>query len=130
MLMRDAMNSFAKKALDKCKVAQLPPYDEDTLHIHIPKHDVPIFETLKQDDCLVLEFMDYILNPPEGFTLHDNWNRGVKPKFKTVKACISQVMGKMVKLSCIGYDIDNDLDICEMWEGWIPSDGMKIIKRL
>ena len=124
------MNKFAKSALDKCKVAQLPPYDDSTLHLSIPKHTVPIVNTLKENDCVVLEFKDYILNPPQGFTLHDNWNKGIRPKFKIVKACISQIMGKMIKISCIGYDTITDTDICEMWEGWIPSDSIEILKRL
>jgi hypothetical protein len=123
------MNKYVIEELKKCKVAQLPPYDSDTLHMIIPKKD-GVSSTLVENRCYLLQLEDYLVNPFEGFTLHDNWNKGVAPKHHFLKAEIVQIMGKMIKVNSVGYDYMNKVDTDDLWEGWLPRKGIKVLEVL
>lgn len=124
------MNKFVKEELSKVKVAQLPEYDDTTVSMIIPKHSGVDGDDLKQDRCYLLCIEPYILNPPEGFTLHDNWNNGVAPKHQYMKAEVNVLMGKMVKVTSVGYDYQNNMDTNDVWEGWLPRSAVKIVREL
>ena len=124
------MNKFVKEELSKVKVAQLPEYDDTTLSMIIPKHSGVDGDDLKQDKCYLLYIEPYILNPPEGFTLHDNWNNGIAPKYQYMKAEVNVLMGKMVKVTSVGFDYQNNRDTNDMWEGWLPRSAVKIVREL
>lgn len=120
------MNKYVIEELKKCKVAQLPPYDNTTRQLVIPKA-CNVDQYLQPGKCFLIKLEPYILNPPEGFTLHDNWNQGRKPPQQFMKAEISQVMGKMVKITGLGYDYTNQMDTNQIWEGWLPKKSIEII---
>ena len=80
--------------------------------------------------CYLIELENYIINPPETFTLHINWNNNIIPKDKYMKVEIVGIMGKMVKVNGVGYDFVNKLDLNTMWEGWLPRKAITIIKEL
>ena len=85
---------------------------------------------IKVGNYYVLELADYIIHPNSNFTLAANWNRGIVPNHKYVKAMVTQMLGKMIKTDSIGLnDILNDTD--ESYLGlWLPMGGVKIIKQL
>ena len=64
---------------------------------------------------------DYILNPPPGFTLADNWNFGTNPPEKELTAKVLQIAGKMIKFDCIGKTTNIN------WVGWLPKKSIKIV---
>ena len=66
----------------------------------------------------------------KGFTLHDNWNKGIPPKHNFLKVEVLQIMGKMIKVNSIGYDYINQRDTSDLWEGWLPRKAIKIIEVL
>jgi len=123
------MNPLVKTQLDKIRGVDLPPYDDNTLVINIDKMSSTMNE-LRQDECYLISVEDYILNPPDGFTLHTNWNNNKIPKHKVMKVDVSKVMGKMIKVNAIGYDLKSNRDIPESWEGWLPEKSIKVIERL
>ena len=124
------MNKYAKEALSRVRVAHLPPYDDSTISMIIPKHIGVDGDDLIKDKCYLICVEQYVITPPDGFTLHDNWNNGVKPKHQYMKAEINTIMGKMVKVTSVGYDNDNHIDTNDMWEGWLPKSAIKIVKEL
>ena len=124
------MNKYVKAELQKVKVANLPPYDDSTVTMTIPKHAGVDGDDLKRDKCYLLQVEEYVINPPDGYTLHDNWNGGVKPKSQYMKAEVCQLMGKMVKVNSVGYDYHNRKDTNDIWEGWLPRSAIKIIGEL
>ena len=124
------MNKFVKEELSKVKVAQLPVYDDSTVIMTIPKHCGVDGDDLQKDKCYLIQVESYILNPPEGFTLHDNWNNGSKPRHSYMKAEINALMGKMAKVTSVGYDYENGRDTNDVWEGWLPRSAIKIIREL
>ena len=123
------MNKYVIEELKKCKVAQLPPYNSSTRQLIIPKAQ-NVEQYLRPGKCFLIKLEPYILNPPEGFTLHDNWNQGRKPPQQFMKVEIAQVMGKMIKVNGLGYDYANQKDTDEIWEGWLPKKAISIISSL
>jgi hypothetical protein len=124
------MNKYAKEQLSKVKVAELPPYDDNTSMMFIPKQSSGSGLGVRRDGCYLIQVAPYILNPPEGFTLHDNWNNGVAPKHEFMKAEVCQLMGKMIKVSTLGFDYANNKDIDDIWSGWLPAKAVRVIKEL
>lgn len=125
------MNPLIKEQLNKIKKIKLPPFDDNTTVITLEKSNEAVTATLLQEDCCYLiSVEDYILNPPDGFTLHTNWNNNIIPKHKTMKVDVTKIMGKMVKVNAIGYDMKNQVDTNDMWSGWLPQKSITIIERL
>ena len=120
------MNKFIFDQLKKCKIAQLPEYDENTTHIIIPKvgSKVNIINDLNINQNYLIIVEEYIIKPYNGFTLHDNWNNGIIPTDKQMEIKVEQIMGKMVKVSAVGY---NDR---KPWNGWLPRKSIHILKEL
>lgn len=124
------MNRVVEEQLKKVKVAQLPPYDETTLRMTIPKVNGIVKSDLMEGQCYLIQVEDYIVKPFDGFSLHDNWNNGIPPKHNFLKAEVVKVMGKMVKVNSVGYDFMNKVDTMDLWEGWLPKKAIKILEVL
>lgn len=124
------MNQIIEEQLSKVRIADLPLYDEYTQHLIIPKKDKATIGTLELFKSYLIEIENYILNPPDGFSLHSNWNKGIGPKCKHLKVEVIQLAGKMIKVKSVGFDCNNNRETEEVWEGWLPSKAIKIIRRL
>ena len=123
------MNEIIKEQLKLLKVAELSEFDDNTTEITIPKQEAKEYN-INIGKCYLIELENYIINPPETFTLHINWNNNIIPKDKYMKVEIVGIMGKMVKVNGVGYDFVNKLDLNTMWEGWLPRKAITIIKEL
>lgn len=124
------MNNLIKKQLESCRVAHVPPFDDTTTQITILKGTSLNVSPYQVQRCYIVELENYIINPPPGFTLAENWNKGSVPKHKHYKCEITQVMGNMVKIRGCGYIVDTNQDTSDVWDGWVPQAGIKIIKEL
>lgn len=124
------MNKIVEEQLKKLKICKVPEYDENTMELYITKQSPNKQCLLEENHCYILQFERYILDPPPNFTLHSNWNNGISPKHEFVKAEVSKIMGKMIKVNSVGYDIKTDTDTNDIWEGWVPYKGIKIIKEI
>ena len=124
------MNPIIKKQLQACRVAELPDYDDNTTLMIIPKKDSNRVNEFHVGKFYLVEFEDYIINPPNDFNLADNWNKGSVPRYKYMKCEICQLMGKMIRIQGAAYDPTNNIDIPYVWGGWVPSKGLKLIQRL
>lgn len=124
------MNPLIKTQLDKIRTVKVPPYEDNTTHITIPMRTPNDPIILEEDKCYIVQVEDYILNPPDGFTLHTNWNQNKIPKCKYMKIDVSKIMGKMIKVNSIGYDMGTKSSINEVWEGWLPEKSIIVLERL
>ena len=124
------MNPIIKDQLERCRVAKLPYYDEDTTTLMIPKGSAEEVNPYQVHKCYLLQLEEYIVNPPPDFSLHTNWNNGIKPVDKCMKAYVIQDIGKMVKLKCIGFNVLDNKDLNTNWTGWCPKKSIKIIKEI
>lgn len=83
------------------------------------------------DKYYLIKLSNSILYPNEADTLHTNWNRGFIPKYNVYKCCITQILGKMVRIDGIAYDLASCADLDEILSDfWIPINDMEILKKL
>ena len=123
------INPLIKEQLDKITKIELPNFDDERI-ISIKKTGSYSDSYFNVGDCYLICVEDYILNPPNGFTLHSNWNSNKIPKHKFMKIDVLQTMGKMVRVNSIGYDFKNHIDTGDMWEGWLPKKSITIVEKL
>lgn len=124
------MNELIKEQLSKVKMIKIPPYDDSTTHIYLHKLSPDNGCVVYVDRYYLIELENYITNPPDGFTLHTNWNNGIKPPSKYMKCQVTNDLGKMIKITGIGYDYENKKDIDILWEGWLPKDAITVLQEL
>lgn len=125
------MNQVIIDQLNKVKVADLPQWDEDDLHLQIPKKSGVLNRTdFVEGQEYIIQLEKYLIQPFEGFTLHDNWNKGIPPKHLCLKVKVNKIMGKMINFDTIGYDFKAKQIINDIWIGWLPRKGIKIIESL
>ena len=115
------MNKFIKEQLNKCKIAKIPNFDDNTVEIFINKlyNDKKLEFEINQEYDIELE--NYIIHPYSGFTLHDNWNNGIIPTDKDMHILITKDIGKMMCVQAVGL---NDK---KSWGGWLPKKSCKIL---
>ena len=123
------MNPIIKKQLENCKVANIPLFDENTTVINIPKGSVMTVTPYQIGKCYLVELADFVVNP-EDMVFDSNWNKGTVPKYKHYKCEIRKVMGKMICIFGCGYDASTQQDTMDLWEGWVPQTGIKILQEL
>ena len=124
------MNPLIKSQLEKLNSEEILSRAEDSNLITITKGELKLSQGLCEDKCYLISVEDYILNPPDGFTLHTNWNNNRIPKDKVMKIDVLKKMGKMIRVNAIGFDLKNGVDTSNMWEGWLPEKSIKIIEQL
>ena len=121
------MNKIVKEQLKTCNTANLPYFDDNTTHLLIKKYQkIGVIE----NGYYLIEISAGVLNPTANSLLASNWNNGSIPKYNYYKCEINRIMGKMIKITGIAFDINTNSDINEMWTGWLPLDGIVIIKKL
>lgn len=123
------MNQVVIDQLKKVKVADLPQWNEDDLKLIIPKKVGGYKRTDFVEGCTyIIELEKYLVEPFDGFTLHDNWNKGIPPKHRCLYVVIKQIMGKMIQIDSVGYDYKQKAIINDNWTGWLPRKGIKILE--
>lgn len=123
------INPYIKEQLEKCEVADIPSLKEDPLNISIPKKSKN--KRFQLNKCYIIELDDYLINPNSMVSFHINWNQSRVPKSKYLKVCIIQIMGKMIKIDGLGYNIEVDCDLNDIYNDmWLPSQDVRIIKEI
>lgn len=111
------MNKFIEQELNKCK--NLKMEQKSDTEFFIPKKQ-NVSDQLELNKCYEIELADYIIHPSENFTLASNWNKGIVPTSKNLKAVIVQLLGKMVKVDATGEKGETYIGL------WLPMGGIKI----
>ena len=124
------MNPIIKKQLENCKVANIPEFTEETTQICIPKGSVLNVTHYQVGQCYLVELSDYLLTPSDGNTLASNWNKGTVPKYKYYKCEIVKIVGKMICILGYGVNPVTGRDTSDLWEGWVPQSGIRLVQKL
>ena len=124
------MNNIVKEQLQLCRVADIPPFTDDTTQIIIRRKSDSAGVSVKEGGCYLIELEDYILHPNDSFDFHRNWNNNNIPSCKHYKCECIKLMGKFMKVTGAGYDYSSNMDLSVVWSGWLPLDGIKILKEL
>ena len=124
------MNLIIENQLKKTKICNVPEYDETTTHLFIPKQGTYTYSPVHENSSYIIQFENYILHPSEGFTLHENWNKGVAPTSSIMQVKVLKIMGKMVQISGTGYNMNTKTCTEDQWTGWIPIKSIHILEVL
>ena len=124
------MNPIIKKQLEKCTVANIPVFTDDDLVITIPKGSILNVTPYQVGKCYIVEIADYVIDPPDGFSLSSNWNKGTCPKYKRYKREIVKIVGKMICILGCGIDPSSGAETNDLWQGWVPQAGIKLLQEL
>ena len=132
------MNSLIKQQLTKVKNVSLPQFNDSTTKLFVSKLSANHLTKVNYDNEVtlhiareyIIKVASYIVNPPAGFNLHENWNKGIKPDFDTMKCLVIQQAGKMVKIKGNQYNLDLKQEFTTKWEGWLPLKSITIIEEL
>lgn len=120
------MREIIKNQLLKCTYASLNNYDPATNTFYIPKYSKPQYVIGKM----------YLVQLPLGLVNNTssvvaaNWNNGTAPQFQYLKVYVSKLLGKMVYVDSIGYDVNTRQDINSLWSGWLNIDELTQISAL
>lgn len=121
------MNKIIIEQLKKCTVARIPPFDENTTHMEIPQVTAKGDTSCIPGHYYIIELDDYLL---KSCTIHINWNKNIIPLSKHYKCECIQIMGSMVKINGIAFNIELETDLDSTWEGWLPLNNIKILKEI
>ncbi len=124
------MNPIIKKQLKKCTVAEIPPYAEDALHLFIKKSVAKNDQTCLPGHYYEIGLADYLVHPPKDYPFFINWNAGRVPNHSYYRCEVQQVMGKMIQVTGVSFSPEDELVKAEPWYGWLPLDGVEIIKEI
>ena len=124
------MNELIKKQLKMCRVATIPQFSDCDTVVSIEKVSNKRVNEYQVGNYYIIEIEDYILNPSPSFNLAENWNKGSVPKHKHYKCMVSQMVGKMIKIIGLGYDLEKEKDLSDTWEGWLPVQGFTIVREM
>ena len=57
-------------------------------------------------------------------------NNNIIPKCSCMKCEVLDRMGKLIKVYGVGFDLENNIDLNDVWEGWLPEASITVIKEL
>jgi len=110
------MNKLVEKELIKIAKDTGIPFNPDMREFVIPKSaSKPSLDSLSVNTVYKIKIADYVINPPDTFSLANTWNNGTKPTLKEQKMVVVQILGKMVKVKSLD----------EEWTGWLPMKSIE-----
>ena len=115
------MNKFTFRELSKVSNLIQEDWDINSTHLIIPNKDGIVKNTISVGEKFTIKLENYIINQPPNFTLSENWNQGTIPPEQILDVEVMRVMGKMIGVKAVGKNSK------EVWEGWLPEKGFKII---
>lgn len=120
------INKLIKAQLNKVTEANVEEYDSLHHTFHIKKHKAQSFEynimyTVQLDKTL----LDTSIND----VVASNWNNGKRPTHDCLKFAISKKVGNMLYVYGVYHNIEDNLDLDEDFEGWLPIDRIKVIEE-
>ena len=121
------MNKFIKKELKKCKVANIPDFDDSTTQIVIPCENLYNGISIEQDKYYIID-VDY---KKLTSTVMINWNRGLTLKSTTLICRYKKALSNMRCFDACGYDLINRKALPDVYYGlWLPKDSFKVVREV
>lgn len=118
------MTELIKKQLKQVQYADLSNFDEATA-TYIIKRRVDI--KIEVDSCYIIRLKP---SARSNMAVITNWNNGSMPSFNCLKADVSKIVGKMIKVVAVGFDEQSQQDIAKFWSGWLHTDDIEVISSI
>lgn len=118
------MNKLIEEQLKKVNYAELINFNPQTNTYFIPKKkDIRVIV----DNC-------YLIKLKPSFRTNEvvkvNWNNNQLPLYDMLEIDVQKIMGKMIKVNCIGYNEKENAPLNYFWSGWLYIPDIEIIKQL
>lgn len=120
------IRKLVKQQLEDCAFADLSKFVPEANAYFIPKYSKPSYEIGK---CYIITVADHIVNNHTSTTAV-NWNQGGAPKYKNLKIFVSKTLGKNIYVDSIGYNLETNQEIIDVWSGWLNIDEISQISKL
>lgn len=114
------MRESIKKQLSRLRYADISGLDKATGICNIPKYSKAIFEAGK---CYLVQLPKHLVGNPDSLEAK-NWNNGTAPRAEVLKVYVNKLLGGMMQVDSIAYDIENGRDTAIMWSGWLPIEDL------
>jgi len=114
------MRDLVRRELAKVAYADLTHYDEETGIFTIPKYSKPRFELTKM---YIVQVANEVVNNNRS-VLASNWNNGTSPKSTYLKIYVSKMIGKMIYVDSLVFNMETKSDTSILWSGWLPVDQL------
>ena len=114
------MREYIKNQLKQVAYADLSHYDETTGVFTIPKYSKPIFTIGKM---YIVQLANELVNN-NGSVIAVNWNNGTSPQGNILKVYISKMVGKMVYVDSLVFNMETMSDTNILWSGWLPTEQL------
>ena len=74
----------------------------------------------------LIELEDYLIHPGDTFTLHKEWNNGVIPKSKFLKARVIRMHGRMIQFDAFDTNYEGDAEGDHYSDLWLPLKSIHL----
>ena len=115
------MKDLVRRELSKVVYADLTHYDETTGVFTIPKYSKPHYELNKM---YIVQVANELVGNNNS-VLASNWNNGTAPKSAYLKIFVYKLVGKMIYVDSLVFNIETKSDTSILWSGWLPVDQLK-----
>ena len=102
----------------KCSYADLSHFDSTTGVFNIPKYSKPKFDIGKM---YIIQVANELVDNNSS-VIATNWNSGTSPKSQFLKIYVSKMVGKMIYVDSLVFNIETKSDTNITWSGWLPTE--------
>ena len=123
------MNKFIKEQLNKCRVAHIPQFDDNTIHLFIQRNN-RMNDTLLLNNYYLIEIIDNVFNDEEiQEQIKEKSSYILKSKY--LKCMPNKFLDGWTRFDASGYDINTEQDLNDVYLGlWLPHNSYKIIDKI
>lgn len=111
-------SKIVETQLKKCSYADLSHFDNTTGVFNIPKYSKPKFDIGKM---YIIQVANELVDNNSS-VIATNWNSGTSPKSQFLKIYVSKMVGKMIYVDSLVFNIDTKSDTNITWSGWLPTE--------
>ena len=111
-------SKIVETQLKKCSYADLSHFDNTTGVFNIPKYSKPKFDIGKM---YIIQVANELVDN-NGSVIATNWNSGTSPKSQFLKIYVSKMVGKMIYVDSLVFNIETKSDTNIIWSGWLPTE--------
>jgi len=120
-----SINKLILKQLEKVQDAQISEYDVIKHCYYISKKKDIKYEVNHQ---YLIQLNRVVMSKDTVWA--SNWNAGRYPTHEFMKIDVSKRLGDMIYVTGLYYNNETNEDINEMWEGWICTTEIHLVKEL